>query len=202
MSRLGSRSACGRCTAEERGAELMPGRPPPKRVRAARRSAAPGGTRSCAERQESGLVRRRRQRGCLARGVRGRAAGSGRPPPGRCASAERGGSPVLQRQPEERADAHERRRVRRRPRAPGAARPPAPRPSLLEPRPAVLALQHAQRRQARRHGHRVAGERAGLVHRSFRARGAASARRRPPKAPTGSPPPMTLPNVARSGVMP
>ena len=59
--------------------------------------------------------------------------------------------------------------------------------------------EHPQRGRAGRHGQRVARERAGLVD------GASGATvsmisRRPPKAPTGRPPPMILPSVVRSGM--
>ena len=58
-----------------------------------------------------------------------------------------------------------------------------------------------KRREARGHRHRIAGERPRLVDGTER-RDLLHDARRPPKAPTGMPPPMTLPSVVRSGVMP
>ena len=56
-----------------------------------------------------------------------------------------------------------------------------------------------ERREARRHGHRIARERARLVGIPVGREARHDAPRAPPKAPTGMPPPITLPKVARSG---
>ena len=71
----------------------------------------------------------------------------------------------------------------------------------FEPSPAVLFLQHAQRREPGRHRDRIARQRAGLVDAALAATSCSMMSRGPPNAPTGMPPPMTLPNVARSGLI-
>ena len=63
-------------------------------------------------------------------------------------------------------------------------------------------LHELQRREARGDRDRIARERARLVHRARAARARCMMSRRPPNAPTGMPPPITLPSVVRSGVMP
>ena len=71
----------------------------------------------------------------------------------------------------------------------------------FEALPSVRGFEGLELGEPGAHGERISGQRSGLID-GARGGDLLHESRRPPKAPTGRPPPMTFPSVVRSGVTP